>query len=255
MKLGMTKINFILRKIGNWIIPPRCFACHTMIQTPMGLCPPCWAQLIFIGAPLCDLCGQPLPPSINAQPPLYCGPCVQNPQDNLTIRSAVIYDKLSRQLILRFKHGDHQELAAFLAGRLIQTAPTWFQQPAILVPVPLHWRRLWRRKFNQSALIAQHIYQQLNSQNPDLQFIPDLLCRHTPTPPQGHLSRTERQENVAKAFRLNQRHQNFIQQKNIILIDDVYTTGATIQACCDILLKAGAAHVQVLTFARVTTIN
>ena len=162
-------------------------------------------------------------------------------------RAAVVYNDASRKLILGFKYGDRlHSLHTFLPWMLRSGAPL-LAGCDVIVPVPLHRRRLWQRRFNQSALLARALAQKTGHA-----CLPAGLIRLRHTPPQKGLSRSARAQNVATAFAVNPQHAKDLQNRRILLVDDVFTSGATLNACTRVLLGAGAASVDVLTLARVT---
>lgn len=225
------------------ILPPRCPVSGEIVATQGNLSPKSWQALNFISSPFCNCCGLPLEVAVEGE--MLCGGCAASPKLFRLSRSAVVYDEASRGLILSFKHGDQLHLTKTFVPWLKTAGKEFLHDADMLVPVPLHWRRLIKRRYNQSALIAQQLAKETS-----LVYMPDALKRTRHTPVQGHLSLKERYKNVANAFAFNTRRD--IKDKNIVLIDDVYTTGATIQECAEVLYAAGAARVDVLTVARVS---
>lgn len=158
----------------------------------------------------------------------------------------MLYDEFSRGLILKFKHGDRLDPASAFARWMRRSGRNILQEIDIIGPVPLHWTRLLRRRYNQSAVLARLI-----AASEQREFIPDLLMRTRRTPSQGALNRKDRARNVRGAFALSPRYRDTVAGKRILLVDDVLTTGATVEHCARTLLKAGALRVDVLTLARV----
>lgn len=233
------------------ILPARCPVNGRIVSESGAISPEAWAQLTFISAPQCRCCGFPFPVAETASPPtlddFLCGDCLETPKLYQSCRSALVYDEASRSLILAFKHGDQTLLARFLAGLMVRSGADILAGGAdVLVPVPLHWRRLVMRRYNQSALLARHI-----SALSGVPVDAFSLVRTRATPSQGHKRAKERLENVGNAFEVKAGRCDRIEGKSIVLIDDVLTTGATIGECCKALLKAGARSVDVLTVARV----
>lgn len=235
------------KSVVNFLIPPHCVSCHTPLESDQGLCGPCWSRIAFISQPYCDCCGMPLPYSAEVAQGILCGSCsLERPHYDKT-RSAVAYDKASKDLILRFKHGDQTALAPFFNRWLIQAAQTLpLDTIDGVLPIPLHWTRLLKRGYNQAALLASRF-----AKDTDLTYFPNLLKRHRATASQGHLSNQERRDNVARSFLIAPKDCALIKGKNLLLIDDVFTSGATVEACTQTLKAAGAARVYVLTIARV----
>jgi len=224
------------------VLPPRCLACQEPMAPPGGLCPDCWPMVRFLTDPLCQRCGIPMENTGES----VCAHCLAEPPGYGQARAAFVYEEGSRDLILRLKHADA------LAG--VPVLSHWLQRPGAamlrradwLVPVPLHWRRLFQRRYNQSAELARAL-----ARISGVPALPDGLVRMRRTPSQGGLSRRQRQRNVRDAFAVPARHRSRIAGRQIVLIDDVMTTGATASACAAALLAAGAAGVDALCLARV----
>jgi len=174
-----------------------------------------------------------------------CGACLDKPPSFRTARAAVVYDDASRKLILGFKHGDRTDAAKALAVWMHRAGGDVLKETDSLIPVPLHRWRLFLRRYNQSALLAKNVGALAGKP-----VLFDALCRVRATTSQGHLKRKERQENVHGAFAILPRHIAALRDKRLTLIDDVMTTGSTVEECSHILLKAGAREVTVLTLAR-----
>lgn len=232
------------------LLPPRCPVNGRIVSEAGAISPEAWGQLTFISAPLCRCCGFPFPVADTAASPVFddflCGDCLETPKPYQSCRSALAYDDASRSLILAFKHGDQTLLAKFLAGLMVRSGADILAGADVLVPVPLHWRRLVMRRYNQSALLAR--------QMSVLSGVPVdalSLVRTRATASQGHKTARERLENVGKAFAVPSGRIDRVEGKSVVLIDDVLTTGATIGECSKALLEAGARSVDVLTVARV----
>lgn len=230
------------RLLLNAVLPPQCLACSTVVDTPGHLCGPCFGRFTFITPPHCGICGLPLDQTITDD--LICGACVVERPVYGQARAVFIYDEHSRPLVLKLKHGDRTDMAVHLAKWLQRSGREVLAAADILVPVPLHRWRLLMRAYNQSALLA-HAVGKLSGKA----VAADVLIRTKPTPPQGGLSRKERRRNVAKAFGV--RKAANIENKRVVLVDDVLTSGATANACALALMQAGAAAVDVLALARV----
>jgi ComF family protein len=227
----------------DFILPERCPACGEITPAGGGFCATCWQKLHFFGPPYCASCSQSLPfDSGNDQ---ICASCIQKKPLHDGIRAAVAYGDVARQVALKLKYGGKIGLAKVIASQLRHHLPTE-RNNLVVAPVPLHWTRLWKRSFNQSALIGQWI-----SRENDISFVPDLLVRTKRTPYLKGLSGNERRRTMANAFTINPRWQNSISNARIILVDDVYTSGATSDACVKALKKAGAEWVQIFCWARV----
>jgi len=241
-----------LRRAGqgmiNVLLPPRCLSCGTGLAGEGALCAPCWKEIEFIDGPVCDACG--LPFEFDEGAGVLCGACVQQRPAYRRHRSVMRYTDASRSLILGFKHGDRTDGAPTYGAWLKRAGLAQIREGTIIVPVPLHRKRLFTRRYNQSALLAQELSKSLAALTNTV-VAPGLLRRTRPTASQGNLSRSARFRNVAGAFAVHPTHRAHVRQAHILLIDDVMTTGATIEACAKTLMRAGAASVDVLTLARV----
>jgi ComF family protein len=208
-----------------------------------GFCFGCWSQLSFVVEPICQRCGIPLPVCVE-----LCGPCYRKPFIYLQAhRSVSRYNELSKNLIVRLKHSRDLALAPLIGRLMYEKHKAFIDQCHYIVPVPIHWSRWLYRRFNQAGLIAQTIAKASNKP-----FIPHILLRHKKTTPQQG-SKTQRISNVAHAFCLQSYAHEKIRHKNILLIDDVFTTGATLESCAATLIKTGkASTVKALTFAQRT---
>lgn len=233
------------------LLPPRCPGCGEETETDGLLCPRCWPELHILEPPWCAGCGLPF---AHDQPEgSLCGGCLAESPDFDHARAAFAYDGVARRMVLGLKHGDQLHLAPMLAQwlyRLARDLPTpdgaVSDRPALLVPVPLHWRRRLARRFNQSAELARHLAR-LDPQR--FRFAPDLVRRRRATPPQGSPQAPSRSLNVRGAFAL--RDPTPIQDAWIVLIDDVFTTGATVGELARLLRRGGAARIDVLCVTRV----
>ena len=229
------------------VYPPQCLGCGTLVDRPHALCPLCWGETPIITGLTCDRCGQPLPGTEAEEETVECDDCLRHPPPWQRGRAALLYDGGARRLILQFKHGDRLDLARPL-GHWLHRAASPLLRPGLLVaPVPLHWTRLARRRYNQSALLSAEV-----ARLAGLRHVPDLLQRRRRTPSQEGRSRSEREENITAAFRLTPRHHALLQNAEVLLIDDVMTSGATLAEACASLRAAGCAEVSVAVLARVT---
>ncbi|MGE4610297.1 MAG: ComF family protein [Paracoccaceae bacterium] len=226
----------------NTIYPPRCLTCSEPTEHGANLCADCWADTTFISGTIFDTCGTPLPGENNGTC-IECDGCLTYPPTWDKGRAAVIYDGGGRRVTLALKHGDRLDMAGPLAGWMDRAGRNLLQRAGVIAPVPLHCRRLLKRQYNQSAELARH-----PSALSSTPTIPDLLIRTKATSIQDSLTRAERLENQRGAFAVHNRRQV---QQNILLIDDVMTTGATLSACARALRTASAQRIDVLVFVRV----
>ncbi|NNG02674.1 MAG: ComF family protein [Inquilinus sp.] len=226
------------------VLPPRCLSCGAVVGGDGALCPPCWTRLAFVGPPHCVCCGLPFP--YDAGEELRCGACIRRRPAFDRARAALVYDGASRPLLLGFKHGDETHAAAPFARWMAGAAGSLLTGADLLVPVPLHRWRLFRRRYNQAALLAHAL-----GRGAGRPVATDLLIRRRRTPSQGGLGRVGRAANVRGAFAVPQAVRARIAGRRLLLVDDVMTTGATVEACARALRRAGAAHVDVIVLARV----
>lgn len=227
------------------LLPPRCVATGEIVDAQGMLSPAFWSQLQFIEDPFCKTCGIPF--SFNITNDALCAACMDQEPLFDRSRSAVIYNDASRKLVLGFKYGDQLHSVDTFVPWMIRAGQSLIDQADFIIPVPLHARRLRERRFNQSALLAQEIAKRTGKK-----YIPDALMRVRHTTPQKGLNAKERNKNVRGAFTVNERYSAVFRDKNILLIDDVFTTGATLNECARVLKQAKTTSVNVLTIARVT---
>jgi len=174
---------------------------------------------------------------------IQCDDCLTFPPAWDQGRAAVLYSGGGRRAVLALKHGDRLDMAGSLAEWMARSAPELLESADVITPVPLHWRRMVKRRYNQSAELARHL-----ADISGKRYVPDLLIRKKPTPTQDGLTRAERHENQRSVFAINTRHQI---EQHVLLIDDVMTTGATLSACAETLRAAGTDQIDALVLARV----
>jgi ComF family protein len=228
----------------NALLPPRCLRCGCLVDAPGTLCADCWAGLDFLAPPYCAVCGFPF--EFEAQEGALCTACAARPPAFGRARAVFRYDETSRRLILTFKHGDRTDAAPAFARWLLRAGAEVLAEADLLVPVPLHWTRLFQRRYNQAALLAKSV-----GLATGLPVAPTVLMRRRRTPSQGGLNASARRRNVRGAFALRPAGAPRLKGRNVVLIDDVLTTGATVGECARVLRGAGANAVDVLTLARV----
>jgi len=233
-----------LRLVLDFALPPVCPSCREPLSEGAGLCAPCWSKLSLIEPPYCARLGIPFVYDPGAG--LLSMEAIANPPAYDRARAAVRYDDVARTLVQGLKYSDRLDLAPIMGRWMARAGRELLADADALLPVPLHWRRQWARRFNQSAALAGVISALCN-----VPIVHGGLKRIRATPQQVGRSKTERADNVQGAFRVPAERKADIAGRRVILIDDVLTSGATVDACARALLRAGVAHIDVLVFARV----
>jgi ComF family protein len=258
MIAGVMRLSKAVAPLVNLIYPPRCPLCGAALASHGGLCIDCWGQLVVPGEPACARCQRPLPDrsaqqgaeaalaqAEAARGEWICAPCLRDPPRHDGIAAATLYTDVSRRLVLGLKYARRIGLADLMVrlmrARLPDLAGEW-----VLVPVPLHRWRLWRRGFNQSALLAQGLARATGHT-----VLVDGLRRTRATPPLGHLGRKQRAALLQGVIRANPACSNRLKGAQVLLVDDVMTSGATTDACLTALRRAGVRTVRIACFARV----
>ena len=226
-------------------LPQLCATCREPVEGT-GLCPVCWSKLSFIAPPYCARLGIPFP--FDGGPGLLSLEAIADPPAYHRARAAVRYDDIARKLVHALKYGDRLDLAPLMGRWMANAGRELIADADALVPVPLHWRRQWARRFNQSALLAEVV-----AGASGRAVAHGALKRVKATPQQVGLGKSERAQNVQGAFRVPAEGRAEVTGRKLVLVDDVLTSGATLDACARALLRAGAASVDVLAFARVVT--
>lgn len=242
-KARFTKpLKFLLEAL----LPSRCLSCGKQVSEQGLVCAECWSDLTFITKPHCPSCSLPYPFEIEKN--MLCVYCASKTYAFDRALSVLHYNDMSRKIVLKFKQSDKTFMAPYLANLMYQTGHSLIKEADLLVPIPLHRSKLFSRKFNQAALLSYAL-----SALSGTPTAPDLLLRHKKTQSQGEKSRKDRFANVKNAFSLNEAQftKSDLKGKNILLIDDVFTTGATLSSCAHVLKKAGAKSVKALTLCRV----
>lgn len=247
-----------LAPLIDLVFPPRCPLCGAALAQHGGLCVACWQQLVIPGQPSCSLCQRPLPDRIAeqgidaalamadaAQGSWVCAPCMIEPPRHDGVAAATLYNDVSRQLVLSFKHGRRIGLADLMVRLMVPRLPA-LEGEWLVVPVPLHRWRLWRRGFNQSALLGRGIARALGQP-----LLVDALHRPRATPPLSHLGKKRRAALLQGTIRANPAQADRLKGASVLLIDDVLTSGATTDACLIALHKAGVQRTRIACFARV----
>jgi ComF family protein len=233
----------MLSRLLDAVLPPLCLGCNEIVAEPGSLCAGCWPGFGFIAPPHCLRCGMPFAEDVGNA---LCGACLRHPPRFRRARAALVYDDKSRRLVLPFKHGDRTDMARGYGRWMARAGAELLAETELIAPVPLHWRRLFTRRYNQALLLARAVARESRAH-----VVPDLLRRARWTGSQAGLRAEERRKNVRRAFELHPRWALAVKDKAVLLVDDVLTTGATAEACALALQRAGARHVDVLTLARV----
>lgn len=229
--------------LADLVYPPACAACGKMTSGHRGLCAECWSGVRFIERPYCEVLGSPFSHDLGAG--ILSAQAIADPPPFDRLRSAAIHDEAIRNLVHGLKYRDRVDLAPMMAGWMLRASDGAVDACEAIIPVPLHRSRMLSRKFNQAAELARHLARL--SGKP---LLPATLLRIKRTAQQVGLGARAREENVRGAFAIARGRENDVFGKRVVLVDDVYTTGATVAAATRVLRKAGASDITVLTFAR-----
>lgn len=230
--------------IVNFVLPPRCLSCGDIAGSLGGLCSDCWSDVTFIAAPQCAQCGYPFEMDFGYG--VKCGHCLSAAPSFDRARSATAYGDRIAEMVISFKHSDRTDMAPGLAAWMRRAGADLLADADIITPVPMHRRRLFQRRFNQAALLARRLARETQAT-----LISDLMIRHRDTASQGRMSAAKRRRNVEGAFRTNPLWKPNLAGARVLIIDDVLTTGATVNAMARRLKRDGAGAVDVLTLTRV----
>ncbi len=242
----ITQLMRLGRGLIDVVLPPLCFACGKIVEEAGGLCGECWGHLTFFAPPWCSGCGLPFPHPMGEN--AVCAECARGKRAWDRARAVFRYDVKSRALVLGLKHADRTHVAGAFGRWMLRSGGEVLADAELLLPVPLHWSRLFQRRYNQAALLANAIH---NAGGPPVAV--DCLVRRSRTPSQGHLGPLARERNVRSAFAV--RRLSEVKGKRLVIVDDVMTTGATVDECARVLKRAGAVSVGVLTLARALRIG
>lgn len=226
------------------VYPPRCTLCGVPVESDFGLCGSCWRDTPFVSGLCCDACGVPLLGQDTGTTEL-CDDCLTIARPWSRGRAALLYRDNGRKLVLSLKHGDRHDIvrpAALWMENAIRPVVT---PDTLVVPVPLHWTRLLRRRFNQAALLAHDVSKQLG-----LPCCPDLLQRTVQTRSLEGLGRDQRYATLQSAITVHPKRRHHIAGRPVLIVDDVMTSGATLSAATQACFSGGAADVCIVTLAR-----
>lgn len=232
-------LGWSVHKVSNLIWPPRSLLSEKRVEHQGTIEAELWCDLPFIAGPICYCCGIPMQGAFH--PESLCGVCMAEPPAFDKARAVLAYDDLTRPLVLALKHAGRKDGVKLFANWIAQIVPN-IDEIDLIVPVPAHWTRLFERGYNQAAWLAQALGKQSGKT-----WRPDVLIRHRKTGSQNGLSLKGRQRNVQGAFKVMRR----LDGMNILLVDDVYTTGATLEACAKALKRAGAKNICAVSLLRV----
>ena len=234
----------VWRGVVDLLTPSQCLACHVPLDEPASLCVACWSKLNHIDDPVCNVMGTPF--AYDQGMYAVSAAALADPPSWDRSRAAVAFDEASRPLVHALKYRDTQEAGLLMARMMARAGRELIAGADVIIPVPLYRWRLWKRRFNQSGFLAQQIGRL--SGKP---YRPGLLVRQRATRTQVGLNQSERRRNVRGAFLVPPESSAIIAGKTVLLVDDVRTTGATLDACARTLMDSGAAQVDVLSFALV----
>lgn len=241
---GWQALHRAAARFGHLILPPLCLSCRKQVDGDGVLCAACWSDIRFIEAPFCPVTGLPMP--YDPGPGIVSAVALADPPPYSMARAVMFYGGRAAELVHRFKYADGLEATPMFARWMHRAGRDVLQGADHVIPVPLHRTKLFSRRFNQSAELARAL-----ASLAGLAFQPEVLEKTRATRPQVGLSGAARQRNVKGAFQLRSGTEPLVRDRIVVLVDDVVTTGATINACSKALLKAGAREVRVLALARV----
>ncbi len=240
------KLRNIVNLIPELLVPSACLTCDRFVDKQGGCCPQCWGKLRFVTKPFCPVMGSPF--SIDMGDDFLSAETIATPPPFDKLRTVLLYDDLARKLVSSIKYSDRADLLRWVSNWMNVSGREIIDEVDAIIPVPLHPSRLRKRRFNQAGELA-HRLAKLN----DKEFLPEILIRRKPTRQQVGLSESERARNVSGAFAVPQEMKINLKGKRVLLIDDVYTTGATAKSAARALKRGGASQINVLVFAKVET--
>lgn len=242
---GLPEVVVLLQKALDFLYPSQCVTCNAIVESS-GLCGSCWRETPFITGLVCDKCGVPLPGDDGEDADVLCDSCMLTPRPWNKGRAALVYNGNARKLVLSLKHSDRTELAEPAAAWMASAARQLIGAHTLIAPVPLHWSRLIRRRYNQSALLATALARETGSS-----CCADLLVRKHKTPRLEGKSATQRFDIMSDSVYVHPHRRIRITGRPVLLVDDVMTSGATLAACAEACKAGGASIVHTVVLARV----
>ena len=245
--MAKKNLKILIKKAGklslDLIFPNRCPICNKINYEENGICQECWKKVTMLRKPACEICFYPF--QNDEFEGTFCPSCIKKRPKYKKARSVFAYDNLIKNVIANFKYKDSTSNAKFFSDLMVKSCKDIIKDVDIIIPVPMHPKRLRKRKFNQASILAKGIAKKTTKK-----LIHEVLKRKVNTRPQVGLVAKERLKNVKGAFFINKRYLKEIRGKNILLVDDVMTTGATLENCAKVLLENKVKNVYVSTIAR-----
>lgn len=252
MAAHLKGVRGLMKGALQLVYPPQCMGCGETVAQTGALCPACWREADFITGACCFTCGAPVPGHPegeemrrSAAPALRCDECLALQRPWLHGRAALTYRGTGRKLALMLKHGDRLDIAASLGDWVAAAAQPLVHEDMLVVPIPLHPMRLFKRRYNQAFLLARPV-----ARAHGMRLLPHLLQRRRHTPPQDHGKIHQRYDNLQGAFAIHPRYHDLIQGRPILLVDDVMASGATMSVAATCLTDAGAGPISTAVLAR-----
>lgn len=236
-----------LPKLGTPLdlaFPPQCVGCETLTDGSFSLCPDCWRDTPFIGGVVCDQCGAPQLGASDTEP-VTCDDCLKTPRPWDHGRAAMLYKDKARRLTLAFKYGDRTDIARAAAKWLARAARPLLTERTLIAPVPLHWSRLFARRYNQAALLSAALAKETGHDH-----CPDVFIRPRRTATTKGAGIDERHTTLTGSIEENPRREGMMTDRDVLIVDDVMTTGATFAAAATAARRVGARQISVLALAR-----
>lgn len=234
-----------IQTVFETVFPPQCISCQAIVEKSGGLCGSCWRDAHFISGLVCSKCGAPLPGDESDQEE-WCDDCLSTPRPWDQGRAALLYKGSARRMVLGLKHADRSEICKPAARWMVQKIEPILAENTVVAPIPLHWFRYYRRRYNQSALLAREI-----AKLSQTDYVPDLLVRKKSTQSLDGLTKAQRFRVLNGAIVPNPRRSQQIEGADVLVVDDVMTSGATFAAATEACFASGAASVCVVALARV----